>query len=263
MANAIRSITIGRGLDPRNFVIVAFGGAGPLHAAAIAEELGIRRVVVPASAGVFSAWGMLQADLRHEAVQTVMWRVDEEVDRNVDAAFDALRERLQGLLAAEGVDDEERTYIRSFDMRYLGQEYYISVPIDDPQGRGAYRGWEDVRRRFGRLYEERYGHQNENEEAEIVNIRMEGVGRLRRSGSPVLPTGGPRQRLPRPGMGGVSTAPDRGRHVSRDTIDTEERLNGPVVISEMSCTTYVPPGWIARVDADRHLWLERTTGEDE
>ena len=122
MAQAIRELTVERGLDPREFSICAFGGAGPLHAAFIAEELAIKKIIIPSVAGAFSAWGMLQGDLRHDATTSYFRRFEESKD--LDKKIYNLRKKVQNIISNdEGVDLNSIQYECSAEMRYIGQEY--------------------------------------------------------------------------------------------------------------------------------------------
>ena len=160
MADGIRELTVGRGIDPRDFDLLAFGGAGPLHAAALAEEMGMSRVIVPHAPGVLSAWGMLQADVRHDLARSLYGRFDSLDPAAVGSAFEDLRSEGRDLLAEDGVDVSDMDFRPSVDLRYFGQEYTLTVPI-----RGA-SGLEDpagVAADFHAAYQARYGHSNPGE----------------------------------------------------------------------------------------------------
>ncbi len=129
MANAIRSVTVSKGIDPRGFALVAFGGAGPMHATFIATELGIDRIIVPRAAGAFSAWGMLTTDLRHDLSQTFIASLDTLRAEELERIFAELQESVRALLDTEGVAPSDMRFKRSLDMRYRGQEYFINVAL--------------------------------------------------------------------------------------------------------------------------------------
>jgi N-methylhydantoinase A len=126
MAHAIRAITIEQGLDPRDFTLVAYGGAGPLHAAALARELSIPRVLIPLHPAHFSAWGMLFADLRHDFVQTVPSPLAQVNLDSLNALFASMLREGQELLNREGTPPERVTIVQSIDLRYVGQEHTVS-----------------------------------------------------------------------------------------------------------------------------------------
>ena len=251
MANAIRSITIGRGIDPRGFALVAYGGAGPLHAAALAEELGIRRVIVPDASGVFSARGMLQADVRHEQSQTVLVPLSEQSLAQLGPQFERLETGLAKLLLSEGIESSRMAFRRSLDMRYVGQEYFINVVLPDEKADCSPVG---LKERFDDTYDHQYGHKNLAEDVEIVNARVEGVGRFDEASSPgfarhflheARPSRAPRERIR-----SVVFHGDRcpTRVLDRTVIELGMTIDGPAIVEEHTCTTLVPPGWVAGID---------------
>ena len=129
MAQAIRTITVARGIEPRDFTLVAFGGAGPMHAAFLAQELGIRDVVVPSFPGAFSAWGMLQTSIRTDEAEAYFFR-DEDLDReDLSQRLALMEERARGFLAHENVPAEARSVTHALDVRYVAQEYTLTVPL--------------------------------------------------------------------------------------------------------------------------------------
>src|SRR5439155_10040320 len=129
MADAMRTITVKQGIDPRDFSLVAFGGAGPMHAVWLAEELEIGEVIVPWSPGTFSAWGMLQTDMRHDVVRSFYRPLAGMEAKDAADVFDELEAEGAELLAEQGIERDEQYSARSADMRYVGQEYSVNVPI--------------------------------------------------------------------------------------------------------------------------------------
>jgi len=256
MANAIREITVMRGIDPRTFSLVAFGGAGPLHAVAIAEELDIATVVVPADPGVLSAYGMLQSDTRHDAVQNYFVRVAEVSPESLQAAVADLEERARLLLKEDGVEADAIALEPSADLRYAGQEYTVTIPFDvggDVEGALA-----ALPERFAAAHDARYGHSNIEEAVEFVNLRMTAIGRIQRA---------PRHHLA-PGELPAPLATERSYFAgaqhdtpvhARDTLPADTVLTGPAIVLEDECTTLVPPDWQLRVSAPGHLILTRAT----
>lgn len=263
MANAIRSITISKGIDPRDFCLVAFGGAGPMHAVALAEELGIEKVIIPKSAGAFSAWGMLNTDIRHDASQTYIVPLEKADRKVVGERFGELEARLTELLIDERVDAADMRFSRSMDMRYVGQEYFINVPLSDESLADS---WDkaDLRQRFDTMYEAQYGHKNMAEQVELVNLRVVGIGQLMRSN----PGGVPQSEQASFESGVQEGATARSALAvfgseSYETvlIDRSEMvpgvvLEGPAIINEKSCTTVVPPGATVGMDSFGHLLIK-------
>ncbi len=247
MAEAIRELTVERGLHPKDFAIVAFGGAGPLHAAFLAEELEVERVLIPADPGVFSAWGMLQGDVRNDAVTTHYRRLDQPI---VDLTEPI--ERLKDKVCREmEVDDEQRAGMRfetHIELRYVGQEYSLPIPLPGAEAD------EEFMASFHARYEERYGHCNPEAPIEMVAIRLTGIREFERG--PVGEGNGQ--------AGGADGASEQvifdGRSLDVPIVDRGNlsgRLVGPAIVMEPSTTTVVPPGWELSVGSQGHLIMER------
>ncbi len=250
MANAIRTMTISKGIDPREFSLIAYGGAGPMHAMLIAEELEIGKVIVPNVAGQFSAWGMLNADIRHDMSQQFNSRLDQLDWEAVQSAFAGMQKELQDLLASEGVSDDRMRFLRYLEMRYLSQEYTLSVPVADDARLEASEGAK-FKTLFDDLYLRNYGHTNPQEGAVVANLRVEARG-LNDSATEL---DRPRQLLTESEGAAVKTRPVifsgekmETRFIDRASLKLGEKLSGPIVIVELSCTTVVPPGWEAELD---------------
>ncbi|MDE0139069.1 MAG: hydantoinase/oxoprolinase family protein [bacterium] len=247
MAEAIRELTVERGLHPKDFAIVAFGGAGPLHAAFLAEELEVERVLIPADPGVFSAWGMLQGDVRHDAVTTHYRRLDRPI---VDLTEPI--ERLKDKVCREmEVDDEQRAGMRfetHIELRYVGQEYSLPIPLVGAEAD------EEFKASFHARYEERYGHANPEAPIEMVAIRLTGIREFERG-----PSGNGNGQAA--GVDGTSEQVIfSGRSTDVPIVDRGNlsgQLVGPAIVMEPSTTTVVPPGWELRVGSQGHLIMER------
>jgi N-methylhydantoinase A len=252
MAEAIRELTVERGLDPRDFVLCAFGGAGGLHATALAEELGIERALVPGLPGAFSAWGMLRGDIRHDAVQTFFHPL-AQVDGDLRGAVDSLRGQVAGLMELDGVAADDLRFEVAADLRYVGQEYSLTLPleaadVDDLNGRA-----EAVAGRFHGAYQARYGHASPSEPIEFVAVRLAAVAELRRPAAPAAAAaagGDPGRSTVR--LGGVeheAAVHHRG--------SLEGPASGPAIVIEDTATTVVDVGWTVRPVPGGHLLLER------
>ncbi len=250
MADAIRTITVQRGIDPRDFSLVAFGGAGPAQAAALAEELMIGEVIVPVHPGAFSAWGMLQTDVRHDFKETLYSFWDLMEPATLDAAFTGLEDRGRAYLREEGVADEAITFERLIDFRYFGQEYVLSIPVP-----GGAVDMDAVRKSFDEAYLRQYGHNSPENRVEMANIRVAAVGRLPRpdnappAAEPAKPA---RERKVVFGGEAMSTA-----ILDRNAISAGDEVAGPAIIEESTATTLIPPGWQARLIDGGHLSLTR------
>ena len=247
MALAVRGITIEKGVDPRNTTMVAFGGGGPLHAAAIARDIAIPRVVIPTLPGYFSALGMLLADMRHDLVQTCVRPFPDcdldEVNRLLVEMSEDGAERLR----AAGIPDAEVECGLALDLRYVGQQWTLSTPVVGERITRDNAG--AVRVEFNRLYEVRFGHSFTNIPTEIVNVRVVAVGRRRKPEFAHLeqrfggqPPSGSREVFVEPG-GFVASPIYR-----REDLLSGDRIEGPAVIEEGNCTTVLNPGDVAGID---------------
>ncbi|MFC0531613.1 hydantoinase/oxoprolinase family protein [Phytohabitans kaempferiae] len=255
MANAIREITVARGIDPRDFSLLAFGGAGPLHAVSLAEELELPRVVVPGSPGVLSAWGMAHTDIRHDLVRSFFHALDDLQPDLLAATVAALSEQAGALLAADGVRDDAVHLLPGADLRYLGQEYTVTVTWDAGQAADdVLKGLHDS---FDRAHLARFGHNNPAEKVEIVALRLVARGLVDRppAAEPGDPTGAVvlgEQEVRFAGQTLRSTVYDRAS-LAAGTV-----VAGPAVVLEPGCTVLVPPGWSSTTSRHGHLVLERS-----
>jgi N-methylhydantoinase A len=253
MTGAIKEISIMRGHDPRAFTLFAYGGAGPLHAAAIAAELGMPRVVVPPMPGNFSAFGLLVADVRLDAVKT---RVVRTADLAFDEVGDVLRELradTRAQLAAEGFADAAMRFEASLDMRYVGQAFELDVAIDD-----TCTSMTDVERAFRAAHEARYSHATEDP-VEIVTFRVAAYGlvpkpALRRATDMATATD---KAIIEDRAVVFDDAPVTTRVYTRDLLPSGMPVAGPALIEESGTTTVVPPSFTAAADVHGNLVLER------
>ncbi len=257
-ANAIRQLTVRRGLDPAASVLVAFGGSGPMQAGRLMEILGMPRALIPSSPGTVSAFGLLTVDLRNEQVVTRVMAHTNVEPAQIDQLLARLEDAARAQLRADGVPDRDVTLERSADMRYFGQASELRVPL--PAGR-----WDDAAtavalERFFAAHQRAYGYAYVSGQAvEFVNWRVSGIGRTARPPSHSSPDGDRRgaerdsRRVFFEGHDFLLT-PVR----ARDVLSPGERLEGPVVIEEFGSTTIVPPGISAAVDGGYNLMLERT-----
>ena len=252
MVGAIKEISIAKGYDPRDFTLLAYGGAGPMHAAFIAEELEIPRVVVPWAPGNFSAFGSLISDLRRDFVQTRLLPTRETTFSAIASVFAALERDAAAALAGEGIGPERISMLRTLGMRYVGQAWELLVRVPDDVDT-----MEALEEAFHAGHTRRYGHRNESA-VEIVNFRLTAVGA---TAKPALPR--PRaadsldeaRRTARPVHfdGAFVTTPI----YERDRLGRGVSLSGPAIVEEMGATTVVPPGWTGSVGAWGELILER------
>jgi N-methylhydantoinase A len=256
MANAIRTMTIRRGIDPREFVLISAGGAGSLHSSLIAQELGIPKVVVPTMPGNFAAWGMLCTDLKHDYVRTLVAPVDTVDLEQVGTIYEELESHARETLRREHVPDERMALVRTADVRYLGQGHSLSVPL--PSGAFGDSVRSDIAGQFDALHLAMYLHNAPDEAKEIVSLRLVAVGEVASPDLPELASGNEAptassQHTPRAVWFGGRCAP--WPVYDRAEFRAANRIPGPAVIEEAVSTTLVLPNQDAVVDAYGNLIL--------
>jgi N-methylhydantoinase A len=257
MIGAMRLVSVQRGYDPRDFVLVAFGGAGPLHANALARELSIPTVLVPPSPGIASALGMLATDIRHEFVATRRLRLDGLTPAALEALFADFVAEGEARLERDGVPTAERRMLRSADLRYHGQSF--ELPVTVPPGPLTAADVERLRQDFHAMHERAYGYAAPEDAVELVNVRLAAVGVTPKPRRAPLPEGGPSAASALKGRRDVWFAEaegfrptqvlDRGKLLRGNVID------GPAIIEEPDASTLVHPGWTAAVDEHGNLVL--------
>ena len=254
MADAMRTITVKQGIDPREYSLVAFGGAGPMHAVALAEELEINEVIVPWAPGTFSAWGMLQTNVRHDLTQTFYQTMQATTSQELEGMYAQIEEQGRVILCAEEVPAEQMGFQRTADMRYIGQEYSVNVPISAAMGED---GLEAMAARFHDAYKTRYGHSTPGAPIEFVNLRVAAFGKLERRTASFRPVQEQRgyETSTRDVIFQAQAVPTK--FYRRDQLSIGTKLVGPHVIEEETATTVVPPGWTSRVDELGNIIITR------
>ncbi|HEY5827336.1 MAG: hydantoinase/oxoprolinase family protein [Hyphomicrobiaceae bacterium] len=253
MATAIKEVSVMRGLDPRDFALLAYGGAGPLHAVAIAEELGMGTVLVPPMPGNFSAFGLLIADLRRDFVATRVSPTARTEPAIVNAMLAQLAAAAHAELAEAGIEPARRRLEASLDMRYLGQAFELSVPVPLEVAQMS-----EVEAAFRGVYADRYGAAVDAP-SEIVSYRLIGWGRMERPELPKLDGAGRSPAAARIGARRlvVGGAEADAAILAREAIPLDARIAGPAIIEEAGATTLLPPSWSARLEPSGSLVLER------
>jgi N-methylhydantoinase A len=250
MADTVRTITIRRGIDPRDFSLFAYGGAGPMHAVAIAQQLEIGEVIVPVHPGAFSAWGMLHTDVMQEFKRTYYHLWDNVDPADLESAYRALEAQGREQLRKEGVPDNKIRFARTGDFRYEFQEYQIAC--DMPAGVADKAV---VRTAFDAAYLKQYGHSNAEARLEVVTLRVMAIGQLDRPGI-VAPSAiavpPPRSRVVH-----FDGKPYETSIVGRLGLAVGEGTMGPAIIEEPTATTVLPPGWKATIIEGGHMSLTR------
>jgi N-methylhydantoinase A/oxoprolinase/acetone carboxylase beta subunit len=253
MARAIRSRTIERGHDPREFALVAFGGAGPLHAADLADSLGIPEVVIPPHPGITSAAGLLTGDLKYDQMRTV-FQMQGSVDADrLNAELDSLAAELGSWLRRDGVGDDEIEVVRAIDCRYVGQGYELRLTLEGPFEEGALEGFHELHRReYGAAY---------GDPIEIVNARVTAIGRRPALDAVSVAGGTLADALVGESSsqfrvnGGLRAFPTS--YLDRSRLPLEESFAGPAVVFHADTTTVVPPGWDATAQRSGNLILKK------
>jgi N-methylhydantoinase A len=258
MANAIRSRTVQKGIDPRGFALVAFGGAGPLHGVEVARMLGIPEVIVPPYPGITSAMGLLTTDLKYDVTRT-QFQVSGNIDlQRINNDIKVMEAELAAQFAADKIAAGDVSFQRIGDLRYVGQGYELKIAF--PAGDVTEQGMADTFAAFHRSHAAEYGHAFTSSPIEIVNLRVSGIGRMPKITKLKPPTAGTLKDAL------VRSAPSVFRIDGKlETVDTPvyrrtalpvgERFNGPAVILQKDSTTVMPPGTSAIVDTSGSILI--------
>ena len=251
MVSAIKEISVARGYDPRDFALMAFGGAGPMHAAFIAEELEIARVVVPLRPGNFCAFGALISDIRHDYLRTHRVELSSADAGELERAFAAIEAQAREAMVAEGMPRERIAMRRSAGMRYLGQSWDLVVRL--PEEISSLKELEDL---FHLAHEKRYGYRSADP-VEIVSLRVAAIGEVAKPALPEWSEGGSleaaRRETRQVYFGRMQSVPV----YLRDKLPRNARAAGPAIVEEMGAVTVVPPGWRLEVGRLGELHLLR------
>lgn len=260
LVRALRRISVERGDDPREFVLVAFGGAGPLHGASVACELGVNEVLIPEHPGLLCAIGLLAADIRSDFSRTYILQTLTATPAEVLSVFADLDENANRWLEREGIAPEDRMLQRAIDMRYVGQNHELTVGLVD--GRIDASILRELHSRFHRIHETAYGHSAKDENTQMVTFRVTAIGTV-----PKVQLGDLARRQPAavtpvsPGTSRMVFFEERGAFVPtavvmRDTLRPGHRIEGPAVIEQMDSTVVIPPGMVGTVDPNINLIIE-------
>jgi N-methylhydantoinase A len=249
MVNALHLISVQRGYDPRDFVLVGFGGAGPVHANALMRDAEMPTLVIPRSPGIFSATGLLTTDLKRDAAVTVMRKLDELDPAEAESIFAGLEDGGRDELEREGIAGDAIEFARQVDLRYVGQSYELTIPAGD-----------GMLERFHAEHDRTYGFAAPAEPVEVVSLRLTSVGRIAKPPPRALEPGGhaePKEQRP------VYFAESAGfvdcSIYDRYALPAGAAFSGPAVVEEFDSTTVVHPGFGVRVDDVGNLVIERET----
>ena len=245
MERAIKVISVERGYDTRDFTLVSFGGAGGLHAAFLAENLGIKTVLIPPNGGLLSAYGMLFADVIKDYSQTVLWKTDnrtEELNRQLEIGFESLLTLAVKDMKKEGFALDELLINCSLDMRYEGQSYELCIPY--------YSNEKNYLPKFHAMHQQRFSYARPDAVVEVVNLRLNAIGETEKAITEKTPLSSSDPSNARIKQGRVVFDGENypTEFYSRESLKPGNRVKGPAVITEFSSTTIVPPNFIAEVD---------------
>jgi N-methylhydantoinase A len=252
MAGAIRTVSVERGYDPRDFALLALGGAGPMHVAAIADELGVERCLVPLNPGNGCAFGLLTTDLAHDYVETHVTNLREADLSVVRRAWQTMEEQGREALAQEGLGAEQTRIGLSADLRYVGQSWQLNVPLmfEAPI--------DDIAEAFHRVYEETYGYSRPEMEVELVALRAVASGLVERPELSVDKAGAEPEPV-EPASRRLVTFRGEERDCpvyERSSLSVGARVSGPAVVEEYGSATILLPGWTGTPDPTGNLILE-------
>jgi len=256
MERALKVSSAERGYDPREFTLVAFGGGGPVHAAALAQEVGFPTVLVPEAPGVFSAYGLLIADLRHDYVRSYMSRVDDANHDWLSRLYGEMEAQGTDAMTQDGIGSESCEFKRTADLRYVGQAYEVNVPV--PSGPVDAHLMSKMVEGFHAEHQRLFAHSDERDPVEIVNVRLVVIGRVQ----------APEPRKQQPGAMSVTSEVHRkvyfesvGRFVhcpvyERGNLAAGTELAGPAIVEQLDCTTVVHIGQQLAVDDWGNLTIQ-------
>ena len=258
MAGATRAVSVGRGYDPRDFSLIAFGGAGPMHAVDIAAELEIPKVLVPAIPGCLSAFGLVVSDVTHDYVMTHLAPISDTLHLQLERIFAELAAGAHAQLADEGIEEKRRELFRILDLRYIGEQSSVSVPV---AANGA--DWlAATTQEFHAMHELLYGFCVPDEPVEVVNVRMRAVGRLYRpprngAAKPASAMRSPQRISTRM----VAFGPNKGDRVEtpvyeRTALVPGTSFTGPAIVEQNDSTLIIPPKRIVRADEHSNLLIQ-------
>ncbi len=257
MARSIRVVTVNRGLDPRDFTLVPFGGAGPLHAAELAEILGIRHIVVPIAPGVTSGLGCLYVDIVHDVSEASIVAIVEADRNSLQAIADRLSQTMRERLDADGVVPADQRLEFALDMRYVGQVRGLTIPL--PTGTFSEQFQADLLELFYAEYERQFHSVSRDIGVEIAAVRVRGTRVVERPSIPFR-GGSPSPRSSSRTVIGTQ-GPVTARVIERGSLPAGARLEGPLVLTQSDTTTWVPPGWVMEVDSLGNLLMDRRREE--
>ncbi|XOK58410.1 hydantoinase/oxoprolinase family protein [Paenibacillus elgii] len=265
MTRAIRLISVEKGYDPREFTLVSFGGGGGLHCGALARELGIPRILVPPSPGTFCSLGLLVTDVRSDYVRSMLLESAGGSMETIRGLFSSMIQEGAAMLEKEGIPEPKRRYVLGLDLRFKGQNYELTLPVEWSELTDE--GVQGILTRFHEQHEKNYGYSNRAGVIEFVNYRVTALGELPKAALRRTEESGGRSVQPTSRREVYFAETDRPGYYDtaiyqRSELAPGDRLAGPAIIEQMDSTILILPGQTAGVDPYRNLVIQ-TFGEEE
>ncbi|WP_163971871.1 hydantoinase/oxoprolinase family protein [Oceanobacillus halotolerans] len=261
MADAIRTLTVSKGIDPRDFSLVAFGGAGPMHSMLIADYLDINRILIPTTAGTFSAWGMLQTDIRHDDVRNYVSLLKDSDYTKISGLYKEMEQNAEIVLKQQNISKQDVDFNRLVDLRYVGQEYTVTVPLNE-NGLNE-TSISELESLFHDSHQNIYGHNNPEGAVEVVNLRIVALGKLENKENiqaSEKSVGAPEPIRRKPVI--WNNQEIQTPVYSTDDLLFGHTINGPTIIESPTSTIVVPKNYLVKVDSVGNLEVIRRN-EDE
>lgn len=257
MADAIRTLTVKRGIDPREFTLVAFGGAGPMHAVLIADLLDMEKVFVPSVSGTFSAWGMLQTDIRFDTVRNYVATKGQVEMPEIESKYKEMKQESITVLNQQNIETGQIRFQNSIDVRYTGQEYTINILND-------INNFEQIEQDFHKAHLDIYGHNNPKGEIEIVNLRVTAFGDLEKIEYVKSQEQTEQQATPKSTRNVVWNNLEAETKVySTDSLVNGNYFNGPAIVEDKNSTLVIPPKHYIHIDEYQNIEIVKETAEQE
>ncbi|MFW6160817.1 MAG: hydantoinase/oxoprolinase family protein [Acidobacteriota bacterium] len=267
MLNILRLVSVSQGYDPRDFTLIAFGGSGPLLATPLAEEMNIRRVVIPCYPGLFSAVGLLSSDVTLDFTKTKLIQLNKKTLPSIRQTFLELRQQAEKWFQEGGVPEKKKAYFPSADLRYVGQNFELSIPLPDENF--SLDELESLASLFHKAHKKTYGHSDQKEPIQVVNLRLRAVRKVKKPGFPqvekaIEPAEKAQEEQRRVWL---SDIPGKQKAFSalcpvyrRDKLKAGHEIEGPALIKEFDSTTFIGPSWQLLVDSYGNFIIERIGG---
>jgi len=258
VVRAIRTVSVEKGHDPRDYALMAFGGAGALHAGEVARSLGIGEIIVPYAPGILCAQGLIVSDLKEDFVHSGRFAVNDGFAAAIAPIFEDLNQRADIWFQSQDIGADARAVTLALDMRYIGQNFELPVILDraNGSGRSGIPSPDELRQRFFAVHAQHYGFHNPHDPIEVVNLRLTATGALQHAAAAPKPTGTgtPEATARRPVYFESDTAVETAVY-DRGTLPAGTLIEGPAIIEQLDATTLVHPGDTARVDAALNILI--------